>query len=135
MKIRTQLILIAFTILCLGILPTAPAVNPPPDGGYAGGNTAEGQSALLGLTTGLYNTAVGIYSVLSLSDGNFCTVNDVCSGGNCIGGAPKDCNDGFACTQDVCVNDPEACRHIPDSSLCDDHNVCTFDRCDMAGAA
>src|SRR5439155_1695791 len=41
-------------------------------------------------------------------------------------------NDGFACTQDVCVNDPEACRHIPDSSLCDDHNVCTFDSCDMA---
>src|SRR5437773_6207956 len=73
MKIKPQLILIAFTILCLGILPTAPAVNPPPDGGYAGGNTAEGQSALLGLTTGLYNTAVGIYSVLSLSDGNFCT--------------------------------------------------------------
>ena len=73
MKIRTQLILIALTILCLGILPTAPAVNPPPDGGYPGGNTAEGQSALLGLTTGLYNTAVGVFSLLSLTDGSFNT--------------------------------------------------------------
>jgi hypothetical protein len=66
MKIRTKLILIAFTVLYLGILPTAPAVNPPPDGRYPGGNTAEGQSALLNLTTGMYNTAVGIYSVPSL---------------------------------------------------------------------
>src|SRR5213592_1714459 len=49
------------------------AVSPPPDGGYPGGNTAEGQSALLSRNTGLYNTAVGIYSILSLTDGNFCT--------------------------------------------------------------
>jgi len=51
----------------------ARAVVPPPDGGYPGGNTAEGTSALLNRTTGMYNTAVGIYSILSLSDGNFCT--------------------------------------------------------------
>src|SRR5206468_1473556 len=49
------------------------AVSPPPDGGYAGGNTAEGQAALLSLTTGFYNTAVGIYSLLSLTEGNFNT--------------------------------------------------------------
>jgi hypothetical protein len=51
----------------------AEAVSPPPDGGYPGGNTAEGYSALLSLTTGVYNTANGIYSLLSLTDGNFCT--------------------------------------------------------------
>jgi hypothetical protein len=28
------------------------AVVPPPDGGYPGGNTAEGQNALFSLTTG-----------------------------------------------------------------------------------
>jgi hypothetical protein len=48
-------------------------VVPPPDGAYAGGNTAEGQAALLSLTIGAYNTAIGIYSLLSLTDGSFCT--------------------------------------------------------------
>ena len=57
----------------MAFLSKAQAVVPPPDGGYPGGNTAEGTSALLSRTTGMYNTAVGIYSMLSLSDGNFCT--------------------------------------------------------------
>jgi hypothetical protein len=63
-------------LLALGLLalsPIAQAVVPAPDGGYPGGNTAEGTGALLSRTTGLYNTAVGIFSVLSLTDGNFCT--------------------------------------------------------------
>jgi hypothetical protein len=63
-------------LLALGFLalsPIAQAVVPAPDGGYPGGNTAEGQNALLSRTTGIYNTAVGIYSILSLTDGNFCT--------------------------------------------------------------
>ena len=46
---------------------------PPPDGGYSGGNTAEGTNALLGLTTGTYNTAIGLYSLLSNTDGKFNT--------------------------------------------------------------
>ena len=37
----------------------ARAVNPPPDGGYPGGNTAEGQNALLSLNNDIYNTATG----------------------------------------------------------------------------
>ena len=41
------------------------AVVPPPDGGYPGGNTAEGASALFSLTTGSYNTAVGFFSLRS----------------------------------------------------------------------
>ena len=66
-------ILIPLLIACIGSLPSARAVSPAPDGGYPGGNTAEGQDALLSLMTGTYNTAVGIYSLLSLADGNFCT--------------------------------------------------------------
>jgi uncharacterized coiled-coil protein SlyX len=58
---------------CLELLPKAEAVNPPPDGGYPGGNTAEGQNALLNLTTGAYNTAVGLFSLESNTTGNFNT--------------------------------------------------------------
>ena len=45
----------------------AQAVNPPPDGGYPGFNTAEGQNALLSLdtSTGFANTAVGALSLQS----------------------------------------------------------------------
>ena len=68
----------------------------------------------------------------SCTDGNFCTVNDACSGGNCAGN-PVDCNDNTACTKDVCLNDPNACRHIPDSSLCVDGNECTDDTCTVPG--
>jgi len=74
MKIRTLTSFITLMFVCLTICePKAHAVNPPPDGGYPGGNTAEGQNALLSRNTGIYNTAVGIYSILSLTDGNFCT--------------------------------------------------------------
>jgi len=73
MKTFVPTLLIVFLLTCFGFLPKSHAVSPPPDGGYPGGNTAEGQGALLSRTTGLYNTAVGIYSVLSLTDGNFCT--------------------------------------------------------------
>jgi uncharacterized coiled-coil protein SlyX len=64
---------IATSLLCFGLFPIANAVSPPPDGGYPGGNTAEGQNALLSLTTGTYNTAVGLYSLLSNQEGQFNT--------------------------------------------------------------
>src|SRR5205085_2599226 len=74
MKIQTPSILMVITLLCLAAGgPKAQAVNPAPDGGYPGGNTAEGTNALLSRTAGIYNTAVGIYSLLSLTDGDFCT--------------------------------------------------------------
>jgi len=58
-------------LACFAFLPWAQAVNPPPDGGYPGFNTAEGQNALLGLTSGAANTAVGWFSLGSNTDGNF----------------------------------------------------------------
>ena len=51
----------------------AQAVMLPPDGGYAGFNTAEGQNALFGLTTGVANTGVGWYSLWSNTDGSYNT--------------------------------------------------------------
>jgi hypothetical protein len=64
----------AFAVLAVAlaffVLPQrAQAVSPPPDGGYPGGNTAEGQSALLSLTTGGFNTAVGLLSLRSNTTG------------------------------------------------------------------
>src|SRR6266536_2879782 len=64
---------ILLMIACCALSPKVQAVVPTPDGGYPGGNTAEGQNALLSLSTGTYNTAVGIFSLLSLTDGSFCT--------------------------------------------------------------
>src|SRR3954469_12029133 len=68
------LVLIPLLVLnCFESLPTSQAVVPPPDGGYPGGNTAEGQNALLNLTTGTYNTAVGWYALKSNDLGNYNT--------------------------------------------------------------
>jgi trimeric autotransporter adhesin len=62
---------ILFALTRLGLLSTPESfgVLPPPDGGYPGGNTAEGQSALLNLTTGGFNTAVGFLSLKSNTAG------------------------------------------------------------------
>jgi hypothetical protein len=50
-------------LACLAFVQHAQAVIPAPDGGYPGGNTAEGQTALFSLTSGTYNTAVGFSSL------------------------------------------------------------------------
>ena len=65
--------LMAFTFLYLAVGPKAHAVIPPPDGGYPGFNTAEGQNALRNLSTGVGNTAAGWYSLFSNTDGSFNT--------------------------------------------------------------
>ena len=66
--------LLSFTFICLlATGPTAQAVVPPPDGGYPGRNTAEGQDALFSLTSGSFNTAVGWISLHSDTTGSFNT--------------------------------------------------------------
>jgi len=65
--------LIPLLLACFLVLQRAQAVVPPPDGGYPGGNTAEGQAALLSLTTGEFNTAVGYLSLRSDINGSFNT--------------------------------------------------------------
>ena len=73
MKTTTQLVL-SFIILCLvAVAPIVQAVVPPPDGGYPGGNTAEGQNALLNLTSGGFNTAIGWLSLRGDMTGSFNT--------------------------------------------------------------
>jgi hypothetical protein len=71
MKTSIQLVI---TFLCLSAAgPKTQAVVPPPDGGYPGGNTAEGQNALFNLAGGGFNTAVGWLSLRTNGTGSFNT--------------------------------------------------------------
>jgi hypothetical protein len=57
----------------------------------------------------------------SCSDGNACTANDRCSGGQCVGGADVNCDDHNPCTADVC-SASNGCAHtaLPDGTQCSD---------------
>src|SRR5438128_4223423 len=66
-------LLVSLTLVCFALSPTARAVDPPPDGGYANQNTAEGDDALFSLTTGgenppKENTAIGFQALYSHYD-------------------------------------------------------------------
>jgi len=71
--LRSGFLLASVALTWLAFSSTARALNPPPDGGYPGFNTAEGQKALFSLTTGVGNAAVGWYSLFSNTDGSFNT--------------------------------------------------------------
>src|SRR6478672_3837808 len=71
--LRLALLLIPVVFACFVLSPTAHAVSPAPDGGYPGGNTAEGQNALFSLTSGGFNTAVGFLSLRSNAAGQLNT--------------------------------------------------------------
>jgi hypothetical protein len=74
LKTASRPLFIALALICPAAAgPKAQAVIPAPDGGYPGGNTAEGQNALLSLTTGGFNAAVGWFSLKSLTTGSFNT--------------------------------------------------------------
>ena len=73
MKTTIRFIFTSVLFVCLSLAPKAFGVVPPPDGGYPGGNTAEGQNALLNLTTGGFNTAVGFFSLRNDTIGSFNT--------------------------------------------------------------
>jgi hypothetical protein len=73
MKTSIPPVLITFALVCFTLVQNTRAVIPAPDGGYPGGNTAEGQNTLLSLTTGGFNTAVGFLSLRSNAIGQLNT--------------------------------------------------------------
>jgi hypothetical protein len=78
MKKSIPPILITISLVCLALLPELQAVVPAPDGGYGPpaygtGNTAEGEEALLNLSSGGFNTAAGFRTLFSNTTGNFNT--------------------------------------------------------------
>ena len=60
---RRMFVLIA--VVGLALSPMMQAVVPAPDGGYPGGNTAEGDNALFTLTTGASDTAIGFAALVA----------------------------------------------------------------------
>ena len=70
---RRPVLFFVLLTACAAFSQTAQAVTPPPDGGYPGGNTAEGQNVLLSLTTGTYNTGVGFSSLSVTTTSKFNT--------------------------------------------------------------
>src|SRR6266403_4555959 len=72
-KTPSPLFLVALLLASFSFVPLAQAVlpAPSPDGGYPGGNTAEGTNALHALTTGLNNTAVGASALESNNVGGY----------------------------------------------------------------
>ena len=88
-QLRTAILpfLIALMLSCFGLSPNVLAVVPAPDGGYPGGNTAEGDNALLTLTTGNSNTAIGFDALVSNTTGDFNTaIGFGALGSNATGG-------------------------------------------------
>jgi Chaperone of endosialidase len=67
-----SLFLTVIALGCFAVSPTAKSQLPPPapDGGYPGQNTAEGQTALLALTSGTFNTAIGYQALASNTTGD-----------------------------------------------------------------
>jgi hypothetical protein len=67
--------LLLIPLVCFGLSPTAKALLPPPapDGGYPGGNTAEGINALHDVNTavGINNTAVGLNALTNDTTGAY----------------------------------------------------------------
>jgi hypothetical protein len=71
------------------------------------------------------------------SDGDPCSGTERCDPDDasgdargCVAGAPLDCSDDVACTEDRCVSG-EGCQHKPNSTRCDDGIDCTVDVCSL----
>ncbi len=75
--LRCGLPVITLVLACFALSPApkALAVSPPPDGGYPGNNTAEGQDALFSLTSSTVtdNTAIGYHTLYNDTNGFFST--------------------------------------------------------------
>jgi hypothetical protein len=60
-------------------------------------------------------------------DSNYCNVGTCDPQRGCIF-APRDCDDGLACTNDGCDEDKKACTHVPDDMLCPTNQLCSATR-------
>ena len=73
-------------------------------------------------------------NALSCSDGDPCTLSDLCSKGKCASGQKKVCDDGNTCTGDVCqggtcVSSPLSGTACTDGNPCTVNDTCTLGSC------
>jgi trimeric autotransporter adhesin len=80
LRLGFLLIGLALALAWFALSPPAQAVTPPPDGGYPGFNTAEGDFALNSQTTGSGNTATGFSALFSLTT----ATNNTATGANAL---------------------------------------------------
>jgi hypothetical protein len=74
--LTTTLLLSPLVLACFTfsqMAHAAPDVSPPPDGGYSGFTTAEGQQALHNLTSGIGNSAFGWRSLFDVTTASYNT--------------------------------------------------------------
>ena len=72
---RRYFLLVPVVFAWLAFSPIMLAVDPPPDGGYANENTAEGDFALFSLSIGSDNTAIGNGALFRNTTGSFNTAS------------------------------------------------------------
>lgn len=72
----------------------------------------------------------------SCDDGLYCTDDDTCVGGACVGGTTKFCPSLDSCHLGVCDEALKTCKNIPgnDGAQCEDGDPCTQSGVCMAGA-
>ena len=70
----------------------------------------------------------GCEADLDCEDGDACT-EDICEADGTCSTVAADCDDGVTCTEDTCDADL-GCVSTPSSSLCEDGDNCTVDMCD-----
>jgi hypothetical protein len=68
--LRRDFLLVTLAFICFALLPEAPAVDPPPDGGDLAGNKAERTNTLFTLTIGSANTGLAEVALYSNTTGN-----------------------------------------------------------------
>ena len=69
------------------------------------------------------------------NDGKYCTENDVCQAGACVGGSQKFCTALDSCHLAVCDEALKTCKNVAgnDGAQCDDKNACTVSGVCQAG--
>ncbi|MEZ4294513.1 MAG: hypothetical protein R3B70_06025 [Polyangiaceae bacterium] len=72
-------------------------------------------------------TAIPVNDGFACDDGLFCTINDSCQAGTCVGGAPMPCAPPGGCFVGFCDEATDKCTSMPgnNGAACDDGSPCT----------